>query len=207
MKPPRELVAFQQKWIQTVTSSHFHILLAERCVIYNHLAKNWGEALVQWLGYQTALHVQPRFITVLPDDVFVPRSLKLTHRLLEGRISVDSLRVEKLLEQTYHATGNFWGYEEDEIDNSTYYAGCASRAALLVACGYRATNETYKDYFDIYEEAYHASRDPASGAVLSIACLQYKEFDLIAARDFWLWWLDEGLTQSWQSMTMKTRSI
>lgn len=166
-----------------------------------------------WTAVVTAQRVLPIFEHALPDERMPRRLLILSQRILAGRLSPDSWRVQRYTDFSYHATGNAWGRDEEDIPDSAYLAGYAARKALLEVCGYEPLESLH--YLHVFTDQQPLSGDQLTdvhialneaGDTAGAAAMAYAiECDDAAQAPkrlhaFWQWWLREALVQGWMQI-------
>ena len=158
----------------------------------------------------TAQRVLPIFERALPDERIPRRLLVLAQRILAGRLSANSWRVERYADLSYHASGNFWGHDEEDVPFSADLAGYAARKALLEVCGYKPLRNVQHLYVFIDQQrlsgdqltdahlAHNEKGDTAGAAAIAYAIEQDDPIEAPKRLEmFWVWWLDEALAQGW----------
>lgn len=163
------------------------------------------------LAIISATHVLPIFEHMLPDQPMPRRLLNLAQRVLVDRLAPGSWRVQNYLDMSYHAAGNGWGCDEDDISLSADLAGYAARKALLEVVGYEPLSSlSYLHVFDNgvrlsgeqLTDAHIANGEDGDTASAAAAAYALDVLDPHVApqrlRTFWEWWLQDACTQAWQ---------
>ncbi len=177
-----------------------------------------------WLAVLTAERVLPIFQQNFPEDTLPKELLETTVGILKG--GVNESIADDMQDQGYHASGNTWGYIEEEMPLNADLAATAAYHALLEARGrypFRDLQSLRKRERirtgDNIGEEYWIDRmdedlvtvggigDTAAFAAIASACRQDRlQCDPQELEQFWKWWLTVAIPLAWEASHNDTAS-
>ena len=223
---PEAIVSLVESAFSEMQADSEHRLsYKRRREIYNALKENMIDyncpSVLGWLAVITAKHILHIFQQTFPDDSLPQELLDTAIRVLKRQ--ADDKQVEDILDLGYHASGNMWGYNEDEIPWNVDMAANATYHALLEARG----QEPLKHLDDLsvlgivdlesgqmvmeYPEPISgeqltdeqlcesANSDTAASAAIAFSCsFENTRCDPERLNTFWTWWLKEAIPEAWE---------
>jgi hypothetical protein len=228
------------KNIQTLVDAAFEEMQADpghhlshhrRRVIYDAIKSELGDEarIVQgWLAVIAAERVLPMFEALFPDDNLPRELLDTATGILRGQ--VDDERIEEMQDLGYHASGNCWGYDEDEMPWNVEMAAMSAYRAMIEALGHEPFQNLDKvvilgevdlgsgtlnehpepikgEQFTDEELCTDGNSDTAAPAAVASSCGADGPWcDPGKLHAFWEWWLKEAIPDAWERVHQEQAS-